>query len=40
MTRFYVEENEIDVQDPKFFFEEEELIEQRDAIDEMISVYA
>lgn len=39
--RFYnLEGNEEDVQDPKFFIDEEHLTEQLEAIEELLETYA
>ncbi len=34
--RFYLEEQEVDVQDPSFFFDEEELHEIQESIEELL----
>lgn len=40
MQFFDVNGIEIDVQDPRFFIDEEHMIEQQEAIAEMLSTYA
>lgn len=37
MSRFYIEGDEIDVQDPIFFIQQDKLIEYKKAIEEIIS---
>jgi hypothetical protein len=39
MLRFYIEGDEIDVEDPKFFIDEDEIIEMQEAIEEMLENY-
>ena len=38
--RFYVEGFELDVKDPIFFMEEEQYIETKETLDEMLDTYA
>ena len=40
MQFFDVDGNEVDVQDPKFFIEEDLMFAQQEAIAEMLSTYA
>lgn len=37
--RFYIEGDEVDVQDPKFFMDEDKIIETQEAIEEMMENY-
>jgi hypothetical protein len=39
ILRFYIEGDEIDVADPKFFIEEDEIIEMKEAIEDMLENY-
>lgn len=39
MSRFYIEGHEIDVEEPMFFIQKEELNETQDLINELLEMY-